>query len=407
MADNYEIVRGERTAESMEILSNNCVVPAFVGRENEKLFKGAIPIGDSLNMLRPIKTMGGTGQSFEPEGLVRTSVPLQIAYWVKFDYMFNSREEALFMDSNEHEEYVKPGIVHMANTIDLLMLQYIAATSPNWVGTPGTTPTTLATYQSAQTKLNQLLAPPTDRVCILNSGISQGLVTGYSTLFNPQQVIGKQDLTGKLGNHFGFDFMTDEQVPFLVGGAWVTVGTVNGANQQGSSIITSGWGSGTTNLLAQDRFTFAGVYAVNPDSRLQTGTVLAQWILTAPVSDTAGALTMQIFPTMVTSGPYQNCSNSPANGAVITMAAATAANTTTAVAMQKGAYTAAFIELEDVSDYGSKCVVMTDPDTKISIRCIWQWNSSGPYAGTKTFRAECIFGIGSRYSEYYSCAVLG
>ena len=36
--------------------------------------------------------------------------------------------------------------------------------------------------------------------------------------------------------------MVDEQVPFLVGGAWVTVGTVNGANQQGSSIITSGWG---------------------------------------------------------------------------------------------------------------------------------------------------------------------
>jgi coat protein Gp5 len=405
VADNYEIVRQERTAGSMEILSNNCVVPAFVGRENEKLFKGAIPIGDSLNMLRPIKTMGGTGQSFEPEGLVRTSVPLQIGFWVKFDYMFNSREEALFMDSNEHEEYVKPGIVHMANTIDLLMLQYIAATSPNWVGTPGTTPSSLATYAGAQTKMNQLLAPPTDRVVILNSGISQGLVTAYSTLFNPQQVVGKQDLTGKLGNHFGFDFMTDEQVPFTTGGTWTTVGVVNGAGQQGSAILTKNWSNAA--LLAQDRFTFALVYAVNPDSRLQTGNVLAQWQLSAPVNDAAGALTMQIFPTMVTSGPYQNCSNSPADGAVITMAGTSGVGYTTAIAMQKGAYTAAFIELEDVSDYGSKCVVMTDPDTKISIRCIWQWNSSGPFAGTKTFRAECIFGIGSRYSEYYSCAILG
>lgn len=405
MADNYEIVRQERTAGAMEILSNNCVVPAFVGRENEKLFKGAIPIGDSLNMLRPIKTMGGTGQSFEPEGLVRTSVPLQIAFWVKFDYMINSREQALFMDDDENENYVKPGIVHMANTIDLLMLQYIAATSNNWVGTPGTPPTNTDAYASAQTKMNQLLAPFNDRVVIFNSAFSQPLVKAQSTLFNPQDVIGKQDLTGKVGHHFNFDFMNDEQIPYETGGTWIVVGVVDGAGQQGSSILTRSWT--TAALAANDRFTYAGVYAVNPDSRLQTGSVLAQWKLTAPATDTAGALTMQIFPAMVTSGPYQNCTNSPADGAVINMAGASGVGYTTAIAMQKGAYTAAFIELEDVSDYGSKCVVMTDPDTKISIRCIWQWNSSGPYAGNKTFRAECIFGIGSKYSEYFSAAVLG
>lgn len=407
MADNYEIVRGERTADAMEILSNNCVVPAFIGRENEKLFKGAIPIGDSLNMLRPIKTLGGTGQSFEPEGLVRTSVPLQIGFWVKFDYMFNSREEALFMDSDEHENYVKPGIVHMANTIDLLMLQYIAATTPNWVGTPGTPPANGQTYASAQTKLNQLLAPFDERVVIFNSAFNQPLQNAQSVLFNPSQVIGKEHLTGKVGRAYDFDFMNDEQIPYSTPGTWVTVGTVHGAGQQGSSIITNGWGSGTTSLAGNERFTYAGCYAVNPDSRLQTGSVLAQWQLTAPVSDTVGALTMQIFPAMVTSGPYQNCSNSPADGAVITMANASGVGFTTAVAMQKGAYTAAFIELEDVSDFGAKCVVMTDPQTKISIRCIWQWNSSGPYAGNKTFRAECIFGIGSKYSEYFATAILG
>jgi hypothetical protein len=407
MPDNFNIVRQERTAGAMEILANNCVFPAFIGRENEKLFKGAIPIGDSLNMIRPIKTMGGTGQAFNPEGMIQTSVPLQIGFWVNFNYMFNSREEALFTDSDEHKTYVLPGIRHMAGTIDLLMAQYVAATSPNWVGTPGTPPTSTNTYASAQTKLNQLLAPENDRVVIFPSAFNQPLQQAYSTLFNPSQIIGKQDLTGKVGRHFDFDFMTDEQVPSITGGTWVTVGTVNGAGQQGSSIATSGWGAGTTNLLGQERFTYAGCYAVNPDSRLQTGSVLAQWQLTAPVSDVAGALTMQIFPTMITSGPYQNCSNSPANGAVITMAGTSGVSYTNAIAMQKGAYTAAFIELADVSDFGAKCVVMTDPDTKISIRCIWQWNSSGPYAGNVTFRAESIFGVASRYSEYFACAVLG
>lgn len=387
------------------ILSNNCVVPAFVGREEEKYFAQATKIGDSLDMLRPIKTIGGTGQAFNPEGLVRTSVPLQIAFWVNFNWIFNSREEALFLDSDKNKNYLKPGIVHMANTIDLLMLQYIAATSPNYVGTPGTTPTTTDTYASAQTKLNQLLCPFDDRVVIFNSAFNQPIVKSNSTLFNPQQVIGKEHLTGKVGRAFDFDFMNDEQIPSATGGTYVTAGVVDGAGQQGSSILTKTWT--TAALLAGDRFTYGLVYEVNPDSRQQVGTVLKQWQLTAPVADVAGALTMQIFPPMVTTGPYQNCSNSPADGAAITMAGTTGVQYTTAIAMQKGAYTAAFIELEDVSKYGAKCVVMTDPDTKISIRCIWQWNSSGPYAGNTTVRAECIFGIGSKYSEYFSCAVLG
>jgi P22 coat protein - gene protein 5 len=407
VADNFEVVRKEHTADAMEILSNNCVVPAFVGREEEQYFQQATKIGDSLDMLRPIKTMGGTGQSFEPEGLVRTTVPLQVAFWVKYNFMYSSREDAMFLDNDKKKNYLKPGAIHMANTIDLLMLQYIAATSPNWVGTPGTPPTTTDTYASAQTKLNQLLAPFDDRVVVFNSAFNQGIVKANSTLFNPQQVIGKEHLTGKVGRAFDFDFMNDEQVPFNTAGTYVTVGTVNGAGQQGSSIVTGGWGAGTTSLAGNERFTYAGCYAVNPDSRLQTGNVLAQWQLTAPAVDVAGALTMQIFPAMITNGPYQNCSNSPANGAVITMAAASGIGYTTAVAMQKGAYTAAFIELEDVSKYGAMCTVMTDPDTKISMRCIWQWNSSGPYAGNTTVRMESIFGIGSKYSENFACAILG
>lgn len=405
MADNFEIVRREHTADAMEILSNNCVFPAFIGREEEKYFQEATKIGDSLDMLRPIKTVGGTGQSFEPEGLVRTSVPLQIAFWVKYNFMYNSREDAMFLDNDKKKNYLKPGAIHMSNQIDLLMAKYIAATSPNWVGTPGTTPADTDTYASAQTKMNQLLAPFDDRVVIFNSAMNQKIVKSNSTLFNPQQIIGKEHLTGKVGRAFDFDFMADEQTPSQTGGTWVAVGVVDGAGQQGSSILTKTWT--TANLLGNERLTFAAVYAVNPDSREQTGAVLAQWQLTAPAVDAAGALTLQIFPTMITSGPYQNCSNSPADGAVITMAGASGVQYTTAIAMQKGAYTAAFIELEDVSKYGAMCSVMTDPDTNISIRCIWQWNSSGPYAGNTTVRMECIFGIGSKYSEYFACAVLG
>jgi hypothetical protein len=405
VADNFELVRKEHSADAMEILSNNCVTPAFVGREFEGEFQKATKIGDSIDLLRPIKSIGGTGMAFEPEALVRTSVPLSIAFHVKYNFMYNSREDAMFLDNDKKKNYLKPGAIHMANTIDLLMLQYIAATSPNYVGTPGTTPATTDTYASAQTKLNQLLAPSEDRCVIYNSTFNQPIVKANSSLFLPGQINGKEHLTGRVGRTMDFDFMTDEQIPTITAGTYTTVGVVDGAAQQGSSILTKNWTAAV--LAGNERFTFAGVYEVNPDSRVQVGSVLKQWQLTAAVSDVAGALTLQIFPAMITSGPYQNCTNSPADGAVITMAATTGQIYTNAIAMQKGAYTAAFIELEDVSKYGAMCTVMTDAETNLSFRTIWQWNNSGPYAGNTTVRMECIFGVGSKYSEYFACAILG
>jgi hypothetical protein len=56
---------------------------------------------------------------------------------------------------------------------------------------------------------------------------------------------------------------------------------------------------------------------VNPLSKESTGQ-LAQFVLTADVSDTTGDLTMSISPSIITSGALQNVTAAPANNAVIT-----------------------------------------------------------------------------------------
>lgn len=406
MAGNYEVVRQEVTGDSLEILSNNCVVPAFIGRDKQRYFEGKVKIGDQLQIKRPIRReKSASGQAFQGTGLVRVTVPMVIAFWVQQSFEFNDTEEAMFLDmANFKEEYTRPCAVQMCNDIDYLMLQYIASTTPAWVGTPGSVPTTLDTYNSAQTKLNQLLAPDMDRVVMWNSSYQQKVIGAGSTLFNPADVIGKQYLNGKVGRYAGMDFMRDEQIPSQTGGTYVTVGVVNGAGQQGTSILTNGWGSGTTSLVAGDRLNFAGVFDINGTNRGAYPNALKGFQLTAPVVDATGALTLQIFPALIPTGPYQNCSNSPAAGAAITMAGASGVLYQNAVAMQKGAYTCAFIELQDPSEYGAKCVVMTDPDTKISMRMIWQWDSN---AGCVRVRMDCIFGICAQYSDYESVAILG
>jgi hypothetical protein len=98
---------------------------------------------------------------------------------------------------------------------------------------------------------------------------------------------------------------------------------VNGANQTGSSLITSGWASGASTLNKGDIFTIAGVDSVNPLAYQDNGR-LQQFAVTSTVSDTTGAMTINIAPPIITSGQLQTVTQSPANGAAISVLGATA-----------------------------------------------------------------------------------
>jgi hypothetical protein len=81
--------------------------------------------------------------------------------------------------------------------------------------------------------------------------------------------------------------------------------------------VTDGWGSGGAALVEGDIIEIDGVNFVNPISKEDTGRQ-AQFVLTADVSDTAGAITLSLNPSIITSGAYQNVSAAPADNAVVT-----------------------------------------------------------------------------------------
>jgi hypothetical protein len=122
------------------------------------------------------------------------------------------------------------------------------------------------------------------------------------------------------------------------------------------------------------------------------------------VTDAAGAATFQIFPAIIPTGPYQNCSASPTNGGAVTIAGASGTLCQTAFAFQQEAFTWVSIPLQDVSDLGSKCVTMTDPETGISIRCIEQWDTR---LGEVTVRMDFVWGIASTEADRKSVVIFG
>lgn len=404
MAGNYEAVRKEVTAEFLRILSNNCVMPRLIKRDYQKYFEESVKIGSSLDIKRPIRAIGADGQAFQPEGLVRVTVPMTISYWNQESFVYNDTEEAMFLNDDIKENYIKPHAVNLANKVDRYMMQYMQSVTPNFVGTPGAVPTTLDTYNSAQTKLNQLLAPSSDRSVVYNSSYNQQIVKAGQTLFNPGQVIGKQYLEGKVGRYAEFDFFNDEQIPSFTVGTYAGSGVVNGGNQQGSNILTNAWTAASLSLTEKDKLTFAGCYEINGQSRLVIPGVLKQFAVTGPVTDVAGAATIPIFPGIVTSGPYQNCSGSPTANGAVTIAGASGTLAQTAFAIQKGAYTWAPIRLQNVSRFGALCETMTDEETGISIRCIQQWDNR---LGEVTTRMDFVWGIAQTYADYESAVIYG
>lgn len=411
MPINSVPVRQEVTAEVLRVLMNNCFALRMVGREHQKYFEQSTPIGTTLQIKRPWRPQGRQGQAFQPEPIVQTTVPLSISYWRGGDFIYNDTDEALFLDmARFHESYSKPMGIMIANQIDADLLAFMQVTAPNYVGTPGTLPTTTATYNSAQSSLNKLLAPQNDRAVIYNSEFNQNLVGLSQTLFNPQREVSDQYLEGYVGKYAGFKFGIDEQLPSFTVGTYAGSGVVNGANQSGSSLITSGWTNASLALNPGDRFTIAGCYKVNPSGAhiAYTGTSnLMQFVVTAAVTDTTGAATISIYPSIIPSGQFQNCTP-PATGSAITIAGTTGATCNTAFYLQKEAYTSAFLKLMKPANV--ECTVMGGEESGtpgIYLRSIRQWQSSGPYAGYETDRTDVIYGFAPQYSDYMAGVIYG
>ncbi len=413
MAGNYEAVRKEVTAEALAIFTNNCVMPRLLKRNYEKYFREGVKIGSSLDIKTAIRTIGADGQAFQPEGLVRVTVPLSVNYWNQESFVYNDTEEAMFLSEDMKKNYIRPHAINLANKVDRYMLQYMQSVVPNWTGTPGTTPTSATlgqvptAYQSAQTKLDQLLAMQDARSVVYNATFNQQIIQAAQTIFNPGQVIGKMFLEGKVGRYAEMDFFKDEQIPSMTIGTYAGSGQVNGGNQTGTSILTNNWTANSVSLSqgpGVDHCTFAGCYEINYQSRLTLPGVLKQFAIINPVTDAAGAATFQIFPAIIPSGPYQNCSASPTAGGAVTIAGASGTQCTTAFAFQEDAFTWVSIPLQNVSEYGAKSETMTDPETGISLRCVWQWDNR---LGEVTVRMDFVWGMASTEADRKSLIIFG
>jgi hypothetical protein len=381
------------TRESLRVLENNLVFAKHIDRQYDDKFgiEGA-KIGYTLNIRKPPRYVGRTGQVISVENSVDTQVPLTLSTQFGVDINFSSSDLALSVDDFS-KRYIKPAMAVVANKIDrdgLLLGQQVY----NTVGTAGTTPTSLAVALAAGAKMDLEAAPRDNERSIVLDPLSQaGIVGGLTNLFNPLKQISDQYEEGTMGIAAGFKWSMDQNIISQSFGPAGGSPVVNGASQTGNSLVTSGWTSGSTPLNVGDVFTIAGVYAVNPQSRQSTGQ-LRQFVVTSAGVATGGALTIGILPAIVPSGQFQNVTGSPANSAVI-VPFAQSVTSPISLAFHKDAFTlgCADLPLPKGVDMAAR---VSDKQLGMSIRMVRMYDIVNDLFPC---RLDVLYGYASLYPE--------
>jgi len=329
--------------ESLPVLENELTFTKEVVREYDKDFgKQGAQIGTILNIRKPPKYTGRSGQGLSTEDAIETVVQLVLTTQFGVDTTFTSEDFTLNIE-NFAQRFLKPAMARIANKIDADgLLQYLNVA--NAVGTPGTPPNALLTYLQAMQKLNDNAAAKTPRAIIINQAMEPPIVDALKGLFQSSERIREQYEEGYMGYAIGAAWAMDQNVAINTVGALngATTITINAGGQSGSSLVLSNAGSVTALFKKGNVFTIGsgttGCYSVNPQEKTSTGS-LQCFTCTSDVTSSGGAATVNIFPAIVLSGPFQNVVAAPSAGASINVFGAAGVNSPQGLCFHKGSFT--------------------------------------------------------------------
>jgi hypothetical protein len=388
--------------EALPILKNMLAFSNGVNRDYQQEFNklmaaGFMP-GATINIKKPPRYTYRAGATAVPQDTTLTTVPLTLSQG-GCD-LYNTRlDRSVLLKSIEPQ--LMAGVAAVANEIDRQGLEMAKFAVANLVNPTGALPTTQALALQAVTdvnvKLDEMSAPRDKRRSFIMNPKSNGaMIQGFAGLFNSSAKISEQFGSGMMVDSLGISYAMDQNVATHTNGA-ATATNINGAGQTGSAITVVAVAAGT--LTKGTVITLPGVFSVNPQSRVSTGTLM-DFVVTADAA--AAATTINISPAIVTSGAFQNVTASPTTGApyVIKGAASTAYNTN--IAFHRDAFALAMVPMfEPGANQGASS--STYSEDGFTIKCTEYWDGANDRGN---MRLDVLFGWASLYPElackYYS-----
>ena len=372
------------TRQAVELFKNSNAFLMNVDRQFDDEFgRAGYKIGQNLRIRLPNDYSVTTGPALSLQDTAETSVSLPVATQKHVDIAFTSVEKSLSLDDYT-KRVLAPAINSLCGQIAADVMsgsESICNQIANLDGSGNTINPTAKTWSNANAILTKNSAPMGARMAITDPLTNANTMASLSGLFNPSTRITEQYESGTVKNALGFDWMDDQTVLTHTAGTF-SAGTVNGAGQTGTTLVTNAI---TGTLKKGDIITIAGVNAVNRVTKVDTGQ-LRQFVVTADVATSATSI--PIYPAIVVSpAPYSTVTASPANSAAITLVNKASEVTRKNFVLAPQAVTMAFAELEIPKGGIIEGSRVTEYDT--SLRII-----SGYLPGTDQFytRIDVVYG---------------
>lgn len=370
---------------------NHLVLGNRVHRDFVDEFKN---VGDTVTYQKPVRYLANDGADItsQIQDITENSDTIVINKRKNVAMQYTSKE--LSLDIKEFSrKHIMPASEALANKIDedgcgLYQDVY------NGAGTVGSNPT-FSDLLAVGQKMTEFAVPKTNRNLVLNPAGEWNLPTDLKGILQPSMVKGLI-AEASIGRAAKFDIFGDQNIKTHTAGVPGGTPLINGAGQTGSTIAVDGLTITTGNYKKGDIITLAGVNAVNPISKVSTGS-LQQFTVTADATaDGAGAIAaLGISPAITVTGAYQTVSGSPADGAAITLVASSAAN----LAFHPNAFSLVTIPIRvpDGAAWGVRQTykgvsvrlvkgynVLTDVET-VRLDVMYGWKASNPELACRLF----------------------
>jgi hypothetical protein len=390
-------------------LTNSLTVSEYFNTEWEGDFNKEFAVGAQVQVKFPQQFTIRDGLGYDPQGIDRISTTVNLDQPFGIDFQWDDYENAVKAERSEEEirqQYLMPAGVQLAQEVDSRAANWATTYANNVVGSLGTDPTSLVTYDQARSRLLQKAAPPGKRALCISSSMMVSVGASITTLLQPVDEITEMFKEGAIGRAKGFDWYEEQSLYSITAGTWANAVTVNGAGQSGTSLIITDTAADTFN--AGDKFSIANVNAVNPRTRRTAGPLQAQqFTITNSIVGTGGD-TINFLPAIYGPGSqYQNVDNLPANGAALTLWPGTTSPNgktgTVALALTKYAFALSGAKL-----YSPKavevCSQKRDPRTGLAVRFVKAWD---PVRSMEIHRFDMVIGFGNLYTDNGAVVIAG
>lgn len=289
------------TRKALLVLHQKLRFCGSINRQYDDSFaKSGAKIGDTLKIRLPNQYTVTSGATMSAQDSVESSVSLQVATQKHVALNFSSAELTLSIDDFS-TRFIEPAMAVLAAAMeaDALSMRKDVWNQVNNTGSAAT----FRKLLDGRAKMVDNLTPDGDWTALLNTTDNADLVDALKGLFNSPKELSKQYRDGVMGNTAGFDFMENTHLAKQTRGSGdgnYVCNTSTGLTSGSANLVVTG---GTGTIKQGEIITVAGVTAVHPETKVDTG-VLQQFVVTA--DSAGGSVTLTISPIPVTSGATQN-----------------------------------------------------------------------------------------------------